>query len=176
MELHRKAFTERPQAYSNMVRARMVADGSGDPADADPRLRSAREFLKRRGGFGKQKIAPIVAWLVATAFDAADRRNWPLVEGLLAMLLMAIDQANLDGGKWALAYSLTLQPEPPWAALSTPLPANVDQEFSVLIDPTLLTAAIGRLRDMSTLNEVRKKVTGKGKGKDKDKDNPEEKP
>ena len=83
------------------------------------------------------------------------------------LTLTAIDQANLDGGQWALAYLLTLQPEPPMAELSRPTGLGVGDldNFTPLADPHLLTAATAKIKDVSALNEVRKKAKGKGKDK-----------
>ncbi len=73
------------------------------------------------------------------------------------------------GGSWPTSSRCSpSHPGASWRCLS---PATQEQsEFTELVEPTLLTAAIGRLKDLGALNEVRVKAKGKGKKGDKEQD------
>ena len=97
---------------------------------------------------------------------------------LTALLgLAAVDQASIDEGRWGTAWFLTMLPEPPWRLVSRPSSSmEAQQPFSRMLEPRLMAALTGHLKDLSTLDELKKKHGaprkaagkrgGKGKGDD----------
>lgn len=59
-------------------------------------------YLERFGGFGQYKELGLIQY--------ADLNG---ARGYLALLMVGIDQANLDGNRWELAYRMMLVEEPP---------------------------------------------------------------
>ena len=71
------------------------------------------EYFEKYGGFGQQRELGLVAYMVA---QVADMLMSGEVEGsldLLSLLLVSLEQANQDHGKWDVAFTLSLFPDPP---------------------------------------------------------------
>ena len=126
--------------------------------------------------FGQAKAVPYLAFGLAHVLDLMHAGKMEEAEGLMLLLMAAIEQSTLDGGRWQLALLLTHLPEPPWGQLRTALPPDQLMPFGVLTDPSWTAAAMAYLKDASALADLRKKHAGgkgdkpKGKGKDAEKE------
>ena len=73
---------------------------------------------------------------------------------------MALDQANLDGGSFDLAWLLTLEEEPPFQVFSrAPPPATaMGRAFTPLASQQWATVAMAYLKELDTLQTRRAEV------------------
>ena len=85
-------------------------------------------------------------------------RTNPDYAELLALLgLAAVEQTGIDAGRWALAWQITMLPEPPWRLVSRPVVSEQPRPYSRLLEPRLQTALTGNFKDLATLDELKKK-------------------
>ena len=70
-------------------------------------------YLERFGGFGNQRELGTILYALSFVVDAAVREDMLGVQEHLALLYVAIEQANLDQGRWDLAFQLLLLDDPP---------------------------------------------------------------
>ena len=82
--------------------------------------------------------------------------KWLEAEDSVAKLRVACEQAALDGGDFQLAWLLTHMAEPPWARLLTRGATLRQQQFGRLSDPAWVATAIGYLKDVQAVQEMRK--------------------
>ena len=79
------------------------------------------------------------------------------------LLLSASEQAALQDWQWGLAWTLTFASEPSWARIRAHPPASSElRGVGRLVDPELLAAAVGHLKDMMAINEAQRKVAPSG--------------
>ena len=90
--------------------------------------------------------------------------KWSMAEAVLMLLMVALEQACLDRGRWTMAWLLTHLPEPPWTQLSQVPPVDPLRPFGRLAEPAWTAAAMAYVKDAAALSELRKK-TAKGTGK-----------
>ena len=91
------------------------------PADQVPQTREDllhrrplfTEYAERFGGFGGQRSLGIVFWLLANIADTMLSGDHVGAEELLALSLIAVEQAAQDNGSWDIGYLLSLQEDPP---------------------------------------------------------------
>ena len=91
------------------------------PADQVPQTREDllhrrplfTAYAERFGGFGGQRSLGIVFWLLANIADTMLSGDHVGAEELLALSLIAVEQAAQDNGSWDIGYLLSLQEDPP---------------------------------------------------------------
>ncbi|CAK9053796.1 Sodium channel protein 60E [Durusdinium trenchii] len=74
---------------------------------------SMLEYLSKSGGYRNQKTLGLIQWILGHAVDAAAQDDFAGVKEIIALLAMAIEQANYDNGEWSVAYLISLHEEPP---------------------------------------------------------------
>ena len=132
---------------------------------SDARVKSMREFLKATVPFGTQKTSGYLAWRIATAPDQIDAGNTKEAELTLMLLMVGVEQACLDHGRWTLAWLLTWLPEPPWMHLSKQPPSDPLRPFGHLPPPEWSAAAMAYVKDAAALGEIRQKIGKGGRGR-----------
>ena len=84
-----------------------------------------QDYIERYGGYGQQRDLGLVAFMVSQIADLLISGE---VEGALdslSLLLVALEQAAQDSGKWEVAYALSMFPDPPSQVFqSRPSPHN----------------------------------------------------
>ena len=70
-------------------------------------------YLERYGGFGAHRELGLVIWSVARIFEAAQDNNMGAVRDHTALLAVMLEQANMDGNQWGVAWMLGLFEDPP---------------------------------------------------------------
>jgi hypothetical protein len=68
--------------------------------------------------------------------------------GVLAKIMIFLEQASIDGGKLQLAWLLTGHQEPPWQILLNSKKKPVLQPFSRLAAPSWISANLAYLKDL----------------------------
>lgn len=169
----RAEYTNHSDRVTRGVVQRLVQMGARVPgAPLNPRP-SMRSYFQHEVGFGTYRTLGYTGWGLATRFDLLLEQDVSRCQALLGLLCIGIEQVTLDGGKWPMAWLLTMQPEPPWAAMSRQPVADPLRPFSRLADPRWTTACAAYIRDVDRLGQIRKiDLGGKGRGKGKGKDPP----
>jgi hypothetical protein len=110
-------------------------------------------YLERYGGFSRHKELGLLAWQVSLALDSLAAGDLAGSKDILALLLLCLDQAAVDGGKLDLGWILTLQPDPPnsvFQELGT-LPGTGLRSFSSLADQKWITTALAYTKELDTI-------------------------
>ena len=174
MEAWRRLLREQPQAVTRIMRRQVAEANLGGPESVetpDSRVHSLREYLASNICFDKSRGLAYFGWALATIGDLMKAGAWHEAEAELLLTLARIEQVALDEGRWGLAWILTHLPEPPWARIAHRAPNSALKPFTRLLPPSWAAAAASYVRDMNTLNELKKKsgVNAKGSGSAEDK-------
>ena len=110
---------------------------------------SLLEYLEKSGGYRNQRSLGLVQWIVAHAVDAAARNDMVGCRDHLALLAMAVEQANFDNGDCLIS----LLEEPPVTMFQerTVAVTSTSRPFSPLIPPAWTATTLGYLKDLEVL-------------------------
>ena len=138
------------------------------------------KYFEKQGGFAGQKDLGLVAWLLAQMADLMVHEDFVGASEMMALILVAVEQAAQDGGRWELAWLLALQEEPP-PSIFQPRPTQTNprvRAFAPLCPPIWTTTALSYVKELDIftnrrLEAVPAKKTGekwweKEKGKEKE--------
>ena len=114
---------------------------------------SVLTYLERQGGYRNNRELGLVAWILGHAIDAAASGNVKHTKEILALLMVAVEQAVVDRGDWGLAYMLTLMEEPPLQMFQdrTFTLAQHSKPFSPLVPPAWTAVCLAYLKDLEVL-------------------------
>eukprot|EP00435_Cladocopium_sp_Y103_P009652 s39_g2.t1 len=115
---------------------------------------SVLQYLERQGGYRSQRELGLVAWVLGHAIDSAASGNFKHTKEILALLLVAVEQAVVDRGDWTLAYMLTLMEEPPLQVFQdrTLSVAQHAKPFGPLVPPQWTAVCLSYLKDLEVLS------------------------
>ena len=174
MEAWRRLLREEPQAITRIVRRQVAEANLAGPESVetpDSRVHSLREYLTSHVSFDRSRGIAYCGWALATIGDLMRAGSWHEAEAELLLTLACIEQVTLDEGKWGTAWLLTHLPEPPWARIAHKGPVGCLRPFTRMLPPSWAAAAASYVKDMSVLQELKKKgaapVKGQGGGEDK---------
>ena len=121
------------------------------------------EYLEKSGGYRNQKTLGLVQWILAHAIDAAAQGDFQGTKEIIALLAMAVEQANFDNGDWSVAYLISLMEEPPIQLFQKRSAAitSTGRPFSPLMPPVWTATTLSYIKDMEVL--ANKKPEGKAK-------------
>ena len=123
------------------------------------------QYLERCGGFGNAKDLGLVMYGLAFVADAATRGEMEGVQEHLALLLVALEQAVMDQGKWDLAFQLLLVDDPPRAMFShgggVAQSTGRMKAFSPLCPQRWATVAIAYTKEMDYIQSRRQEAAAK---------------
>jgi hypothetical protein len=124
------------------------------------------KYLERFGGYAQNRELGLLAWLVCNLLSNLWAKEWGAVDDDACLLLLAIEQANLDGGHWDLAWIFALQEDPPTSVFSrVATPTTINRNFSLLASQSWITVSMAYLRELETLQTRRSELTrGGGRG------------
>ena len=135
-------------------------------AETDLQGISVLTYLERQGGYRSHRELGLVAWILGHAVDAASSGDFRMTKEILALLLVAVEQAVTDKGDWTLAFLLTLLEEPPLQVFQE-RSTNVvhhSKPFGPLVPPQWTAVVLSYLKDLEVL-ATRKTETAKKAGK-----------
>ena len=115
------------------------------------------KYLEKQGGFAGQKEYATLMWLLAQIGDAMVVKDHVGAQELLALTLVSLEQASLDGGKWDLAFLLSLQEEPP-QSLYTSRTSGANprlRAFAPLCPQPWATTALAFVKEMDVISTRR---------------------
>ena len=124
-------------------------------APSDQNSSCALRYLERFGGYNHCRDLGYVAWMQAHVFNATQRGDLEAAKDYAALALMATDQAARDGGKWDVAWAMSLFQDPP-AQIFAPLPAcATSSPFTSLADPSMAVIALAYLKEIDAMSTRR---------------------
>ena len=114
------------------------------------------KYVEKSGGFQGQRDFGLVMWLLAH-IAAADYKG---AQELLALTLVTIEQAAQDGGKWDVAWLLSLQEDPPPGVFQArPAATNPRlRAFAPLCPPEWATVALAYVKEVASSTPVVRKA------------------
>ena len=124
-------------------------------------------YLERFGGYGKQRELGLIQFQLMTMLDFAMMENWEAVKDTLALLIVMVEQACLDQGRFDLGQLLTLQEDPPASIFTNRQLSQVSRAkaFSPLANQRWVTVALAFLKELDTIVVKRGEIlAGKASG------------
>jgi hypothetical protein len=114
---------------------------------------SVLQYLERQGGYRSHRELGLVAWVLGHAIDAAAAGDFRHTKEVLALLLVAVEQAVIDRGDWSLAFMLTLMEEPPLQMFQERNAALIHhtRPFGPLVPPQWTAVCLSYLKDLEVL-------------------------
>ena len=118
---------------------------------------SGTRYLERFGGYGRQRELGLVQFQLMTALDFLMAENLGALKDTLALLIVCIEQAVLNSGRFEVAQILTLQEDVPSGVFTNRQLASTSRAraFAPLSDPRWVTTAIAFLKELDTITAKR---------------------
>eukprot|EP00438_Fugacium_kawagutii_P021738 Skav206695 [mRNA] locus=scaffold99:14926:17259:+ [translate_table: standard] len=148
-----------------------------EPAREDGTL--MLKYIERRMPIAEHKTIAMVAHICGHGWHRAFQSGNVEMMGILAKLLIFLEQASIDSGKLQLAWLLTGLQEPTWQILLSHRKQPGLQSFSRLASPAWIAANLGYLKEldfMETRLQALNKVPGGPSKPDPDEPRPKAKP
>ena len=119
-------------------------------------------YLERFGGYGKQRELGLIQFQLMTMLDFAMVENWEALKDTLALLIVMVEQACLDQGRFDLGQLLTLQEDPPASIFTNRQLSQVSRAkaFSPLANQRWVTVALAFLKELDTIVVKRSEILG----------------
>ena len=137
------------------------------------------KYLERQGGFGGgQRDLGLVMWLLANIADLMVAGDQLGAQEMLALTLVALEQAAQDGGKWEVAWLLSLQEDPP-AGVFAHKPQTTNprlRAFAPLCPPEWATTTLAFVKEADLISTRRQEALPTKKPAGGQKDEKEEGP
>ena len=133
------------------------------PSEPEPSRAVMTRYLERYGGFGSLKELGLVQWQLAQAMDLASAGMPDAAMDVIALLMIMVEQAALDGGRTDLSFLLTLQPDPPSSIFLNhqALPTSGLRPFAPLADQRLVASTLAYVKELDTLATKRGELAGR---------------
>ena len=159
LALHRGTFFQ--SVVSSMAR-RMAPTANPEVSNGQLLANgiSGTRYLERFGGYGKQRELGLIQFQLMTMVDFVMSENWGAAKDTLGLLVVMIEQACLDHGKFDLAQMLTLQEDPPAAVFTNRQLSQLSRAkaFSPLADQRWVTVAPAFLKELDTISTKRSEL------------------
>ena len=120
------------------------------------------QYLEWFGGYGSYKELGLIQYALAHICDALVHSDLNGARDYLALLMVGVDQANLDGNRWELAYRMMLMEEPPsqlWAYRNQSFDPR-SKSFSSLAPQQWTTVALAYSKEMDYIQTKRQEMAG----------------
>ncbi len=127
-----------------------------------PRKAIFSKYMEKQGGLAGQRDFALVLWLLCQIGDAMVAQDSKGAQELLALTLVAVDQAAQDGGKWDLAYLLSLQEDPPQSIYTSRASSTNPRlrSFSQLCPQPWATTALAFVKEQDVIATRRAEASG----------------
>lgn len=128
------------------------------------------KYLECHGGFSANRDLGLVMWLLCQVADQMIQGDVMGSMEMLALVLTSVEQAAQDGGKWEVAWLLSLQEDPPPGVFSArPASANPRlRAFSPLCPAEWAATSLSYVKELDIINSRRQEVIPGKKGKKED--------
>ena len=120
-------------------------------------------YLERQGGYRHHRELGLVAWILGHAVDSAAAGDFKHTKEILALLMVAVEQAVIDRGDWTLAYMMTLLEEPPLQMFQERSMNMVhhSRPFGPLVPPQWTAVCLAYLKDLEVLATKKSETANK---------------
>ena len=159
-EALRRDMFEHPRKHIRAIRENAKREMRASPDETDSRCESMYLYLEKRVPFDKARASAYLGFGLASIADYQRRGELDKAELMTLLMLVALEQACLDSGRWSLAWLMTHQPEPPWHSIRHAPQNDSLRPFARLADPVWTASAMAYTKDAAALNEIRKKTSG----------------
>ena len=159
LALHRGTFFQ--SVVSSMAR-RMAPTASAEISYGQMLANgiSGTRYLERFGGYGRQRELGLIQYQLMTMVDFVMAENWGAAKDTLGLLVVMVEQACLDQGKFDLAQMLTLSEDPPAGVYTNRQLSQVSRakSFAPLADQRWVTVALAFLKELDTITTKRSEL------------------
>ena len=157
---YRRMLQETPGHFSRRVQQNMAAA-------LGPRHRNELPdpliYYERYGSFEGVRTLVLISYQVAYLLDAFWSQDYDRASDRAALLAVCLDQAVLDGGRWDLAWLLSITEDPPPSVMHRRPERSNSHAYSLLADEAWTTSALAYLREMDAM-VTRRHELGSGTG------------
>ena len=131
-----------------------------------PRKAIFSKYMEKQGGMAGQRDFALMMWLLCQIGDAMVVQDHKGAQELLAVTLVAVEQAALDGGRWDLAYLLSLQEDPPQSIYTLKASSTNPRlrSFAPLCPQPWATTALAFVKEQDVIATRRAETSGPKKG------------
>ena len=124
------------------------------------------QYLERFGGYGQSKDLGLIQFALAHIADALVHGDTLGAQEHLALLMVGVEQACMDQGRWELAYRLMLLEEPP-SQLWSYRPSGYDPKlkaFAPLCPQRWTTVALAYSKEIDYIHQKRTEMASSARG------------
>ena len=131
-----------------------------------PRKAIFSKYMEKQGGMAGQRDFALVMWLLCQIGDAMVAQDHKGAQELLAVTLVSVEQAAMDGGKWDLAYLMSLQQDPPQSIYTSRTSSTNPRlrSFAPLCPQPWATTALAFVKEQDVIATRRAEASGAKKG------------
>lgn len=149
-----------PGQFAARVAANMQRElgpsSSAEGAPPDPLA-----YFERYAAFGGRRDLGMVHYTLMHMLRDMWSGNPERAQDTAALLACAVEQAQLDGGRWDIANLFLLLPDPPAHALSRQPEAALARPFPRLADQQWCTTFLAYVKELDTIQARRSEVGGR---------------
>lgn len=144
------------QLHKKMLPSRPIPQSESELAASNLSMCS---YMERYGGYRNNKEMGMAMWIASHAVDAAAQDDFRATKEYLSLLVIAMEQATLDG-HWGVASILSLLESPPNQVFQerAQAVAMMDRPFSPLVPPSWAATALAYLREIEVLSNRKSEV------------------
>ena len=131
-----------------------------------PRKAIFSKYMEKQGGMAGQKDFALMMWLLCQVGDAMVAGDHKGAQELFAVTLVTVEQATMDGGKWDLAFLLSLQEDPPQSIYTSRASSTNPRlrSFAPLCPQPWATTALAFVKEQDVIATRRAETSGIRKG------------
>ena len=117
--------------------------------------------MERYGGFGRCRDLGQIQWQIAMIMDHFQSDNLGAVRDAVALLMVCLEQASLDGGKLDIGLLLALQEDPPVSVFTNRTMATFSRQkaFAPLADQKWVANALTFIKELDAIATKRADAT-----------------
>lgn len=137
------------------------------------------KYLERHGGYSANRDLGLIMWLLCQMADQMVQGDPIGAMEMLALTMTSIEQAAQDGGKWEVAWLLSLQEDPPAGVFGTrPASSNPRlRAFAPLCPAEWAATSLSYVKELDIINSRRQEaIPGKKPKKEEEKEPPKRPP
>lgn len=173
-ELARRSGNFFLQVSQNAMKRIRPTDPLPTKLEEFPQKAIFSKYLERQGGYAQCKDVGLTMWMIAQIADAMLQKDYKGAQELLALTMVTLEQVAQDGGKWEVAYVLSLQQDPP-QSLFTSKSAIANprlKAFAPLCPQGWATTALSYLKELDVITQKRSEASKPTRDKSQEEEKP----
>lgn len=150
------------QMHRKMHPARQTPQNEAELAASSLSMLS---YLERFGGYRGNREGGLLMWILAHAIDNLIVGDVAKAKEHLALLIVSVEQSNLDGGDWGVAFLMSLVGDPPIQIFQDRQASVIGQQrpFAALAPPLWCTTVLAYLKELEVMQNRKGETTAKPK-------------